>query len=344
MINLQARRVFITQVNSYFGAALADYLLNQGCQVAGFVDESSENSVYFDLLNIPGRIALTFGRLSEANSVSAALESSLSEVIIHLGVLGSLSSSKVNPQKIFTESVESTVGILENLRNTGTIRGLIYISSDKVYRSTNDQGQYHNQSLTETAALAASDFTTTARLLAENILDSYRLNVFPSEKFHLHKIRLVTLRLGGGFGAGDLSEGSLIHQICRSLLFQEALVVKNPSSLRSWTYLQDQFLGIAQAMSLILEGKKLNFAYNLSSPGQSSVADIVRILEKISGKVANSNIPSTPLASVSRHREQNSELATQELLWSPAFSLEKALQETFKWYKEFYSARKSDIL
>lgn len=344
MVNLDQRRVFISQVNSYFGAALADYLLRQGCQVTGFVDETTENSAYFDLLNIPGRISLVFGKLSDSNSMSMALEDSFSEFVIHLGVMGSLSSAKVNPQNIFTSSVESTVGILENLRNTGTIRGLIYVSSDKVYRSKNDQGEYHTQALKETSALAASDFTTTARLLAENILDSYRLNVFPSEKFHLHKIRLVTLRLGGSFGAGDLSESSLVHQICRSILFQEPLVIKNPSSLRSWTYIQDQLLGIAKVMSLVFEGQKISPIYNLCNPGQSSVAEIVKVLESISGKVANSNISSTPLASISRHREQNSDLALKELQWQPETSLEKSLQETFKWYKEFYSAQKSDTL
>lgn len=344
MISLEDRRVFITQVNSYFGAALADFLLQQGCQVTGFVDESTENSAYFDLLNIPGRISLVFGQLSDSSSVNQALENSFSEIVIHLGVMGSLSSGKVNPQKIFVSSVESTLGILENLRNTGTIRGLIYISSDKVYRSTDDQGNYHTQSLTENAALAASDFTTTARLLAENIIDSYRLSVFPSEKFHLHKIRLVTLRLGGSFGPGDLSEKSLVHQISRSILFQEPLIVKNPASLRSWTYLQDQFLGIRNTMSLLFQGQKMNSAYNLCRPGQVSVAEIVSILEAISGKSANSNISTASLASISRHREQNSELAFKDLQWQPENSLEKSLQETFKWYKEFYSAQKSDTL
>lgn len=338
------QRIFITQVNTYLGATLADYFLSAGAEVIGCVVDKTENSPLYDLLNIPGRIQLFFLDTKNPEVLTQALNNSLASLVVHLGEVGSLISPKDGASDLLTESVQTNLAILENLRVTGTIRGLIYLGSDKVYRKKDADGNSIEGPLREESPLGASDILSTSRLLGENLVETYRHNFFTNEKFHLHKIRLVTLRLGGVFGPGDLSEASLVHQVSRSLLFGESLTIKNPNSLRQWTFVKDQVRGISKVAQKIFAGDKMSPVYNISSPGSFSVAEIIEKLSQVSGKVAEYSTSKSPLASVSRHREQNSELALKELSWAPENTLENALLETFNWYKEYYSTQKSDTL
>lgn len=339
-----AKRIFITQVNNYFGSMLADHFLQKGDEVVGFVDIDSESTPIFDHFNISGRCSLVYGDLADKVQIKDLLAGSMADLVVHQPAIGSLASSRVDAEKAMTTSTNSTLAILESLKTTASIRAVLLVSSDKVYRNSESSGSSGDEYLSEFSVVEPSDYTTTARLLAENILETYRKNEFPTKKFHLHKIRLATVRLGGALGPGDLNADSLVHKLCRSLLFGETISIKNPNSLRQWTSIVDQINGVDLLVNAMLAGDKISSVYNLSADNNMTVLELLKLLEVVTGKNANYSTGEKLLASLSRHKKINSQLACQQLGWTPENTLEKALLEAFNWYKEFYSAQNSATL
>lgn len=330
----------MTYPTSFLGAWVVRTLLAEGAQVFGFGEAPQTTPNLFDLENLGQKISMTFGDLKDESSLRQALQFAEADVLLHLGETGLLRDSEARPVETFANATLGTANLMELLRETGSVRSVVVVSSDKVYQRKADSAAY-----SESDSVAAGAILPTAKLCAEFIALSYRQSFFAPEKYNKHKIALATARIGAAIGGGDFTTQALLPEIVKSFVANEIFEIRNPQSVRPWIHVQDQVRGLLLlAQGLFEKGPKLAPSYNLGPAECNSVGEVARLAAESWGENASSLLRLELKPTPSVHGELNSERAAKDLGWTTQYDLKKSLKETLQWYKEFYSSGKSAIL
>lgn len=334
------KRVFVTYPTSFLGAWVVRTLLAEGAQVFGFGEAPLTTPNLFDLENLGQKISMTFGDLKDESSLRQALQFAEADVLLHLGESGLLRDSENRPVETFANAMLGAANLMELLRETGSIRSVVVVSSDKVYQRKVDVAAY-----SENDSVGAGAILPTAKLCAEFIALSYRQSFFSPDKYNKHKIALATARIGAAIGGGDFTTQALLPEIVKSFVANEIFDIRNPQSVRPWIHVRDQVRGLLLlAQGLFEKGPKLAPSYNLGAAECNSVGEVARLAAEVWGEQASSLLRLELKPTPSVHGELNSERAATDLGWTAEYDLKKSLKETVQWYKEFYSSGKSAIL
>ncbi|WP_413578479.1 CDP-glucose 4,6-dehydratase [Bdellovibrio sp. HCB290] len=328
----RGRRVFITGHTGFRGSHLALALKQAEALVFGFSLPPSTNPNFFEVANIGQGINSTFGDVRDALALKAALEYSEAQVVFHLAGGGGLRDSWDRVSDTYSSQVMGTVNLLEALRETATVRAMVMLSSDKVYRAQAQSG-----AATEDSPLAGQAPAATAKACTDLILESYLQGVFAPEKYNKHKIALASARMGSVIGGGDFATESFIWQLAQAAQAGLDLPLKNPDSIRPWMHVDDSINALtALAEALFEQGPKYSGEWNfgVGAAHQLSVGQAAEIFKAKYLGAAIQKFQTTTKGSV--HGLLNCEKATTQLSWQPQVSAEQALERVSDWYKNYF--------
>lgn len=326
----QGKRVFVTSPTSFLGAWTCLSLTYLGAQVFGYGEASSEAVSLFDVSGLAQKISMTYADIRDEKSLSDALNFAQSDIVLHLGELGFLFEEDRKSPELIAKSVVGTANLLELLRETASVRAVVVASSDKVYTRPAMEPS------AEGSSLGAYEILPTSRLCAELVTLSYRHSFFNPEKYNKHKIALATARLGAGVGGGDFALKSFMREAVESVRGGEAMVLRHPSSMRSWIHVLDQVRGLLLlAEKLIERGPKLSPTYNLGSSSMATVGDVLELVKRSWAGSTEGVVLSSQSTSI--HGTMNSELALQDLGWQAVLSVEESIKAAVAWYRAYFS-------
>ncbi|QLY27019.1 NAD-dependent epimerase/dehydratase family protein [Bdellovibrio sp. KM01] len=327
----RGRKVFITGHTGFRGSHLALALKKAGAEVFGFSLSPSTNPNFFEVANVGQGMSSTFGDVRDGTALKASLEFSQAEVVFHLAGGGGLRDSWDKVSETYSSQVMGSVNLLECLRETATVRAVVFLSSDKVYRPSKTE-------LVESDPLAGGAPAATAKACVDLILESYLQGVFAPEKYNKHKIALASARMGSAIGGGDFSPESFIWQLAQANQAGLDLPLKNPDSIRPWMHVDDAVSALRTlAQGLLEQGPKLSGAWNLGV-GTSHQMSVGQATEIFKAQYRNSSVKEFTLASKgSTHGLLNSEKALNQLSWQPHVSVEVSIQKTADWYKQYFA-------
>lgn len=327
----RGRKVFITGHTGFRGSWLALTLQNAGAQVYGFSLSPRTSPNFFELSNVGQKMTSTFGDVRDQASFQSALEYSEAEIVFHLAGGGALKDSWDDVQTVYQSQFLGTLNLLESLRMTATVRAVVVLSSDKVYRQSAEPHQ-------ESDSLGGSSPAATAKACSELLVESYLSGVFSPEKYNKHKLALATARVPAVIGGGEFALDSLVWQMAQACQAGLELPLKNPQSLRTWMHVEDLIAGLVTlAEGLVQNGPKLSGAWNFGAgvDHQATVGSFVASFAKYYGVSQHSE----PLqaGSLSVHNTLNTEKASSKLQWRPQVSLEETVAKTAQWYRNYFS-------
>lgn len=330
----QGKRVFITGHTGFRGSHLALALQKAGAIVFGYSLAPATTPNFFEVANVGDGMTSTFADVRDAQSLNSALDFAQAEVVFHLAGGGGLKESLDKIPEVYSTQVMGTVNLLESLKQTATVRAVVVLTSDKVYRVNIAQNSY-----TEDDALAGNSPISAAKACAELVVQSYLNSVFSTDKYNRHKISIATARMGAVVGGGDFEENSLVYLLAQAAQGGGDLPLRNPNSQRSWLFVDDAIQGLlALAEKLIEKGPKAAGPWNFSAGagGILSVSEFKNaFMESFRGvKAAELDLVNK---GVSTHGILNSQKAETELGWSAKYSPIQAAQNCATWYKKYYS-------
>ncbi|UYL08310.1 GDP-mannose 4,6-dehydratase [Bdellovibrio sp. SKB1291214] len=328
----RGRRVFITGHTGFRGSHLALSLRTAGANVFGFSLSPSTNPNFFEVANVGQGMNSTFGDVRDVAALKAALEYSHAEVVFHLAGGGGLRESWDKVAETYSSQIMGTVNLLECLRETATVRSVVMLSSDKVYRPLPGHAAVEEDPLTGSAPAA------TGKACADLILESYLKGVFAPEKYNKHKIALATARMGSVVGGGDFSTDSLIWQLAQATQSGLDLPLKNPESIRPWMHVDDAVNALMTLGQALLDrGPRASGAWNFGV-GVDHQLSVGQMAEAFRAEYRGGNAAEYKLqTSGSVHGLLNSEKARTELGWSLKDSLAQAISKTAVWYKGYFA-------
>lgn len=322
----QGKKVFLSSPTSFLGTWTALALKFQGAEVFGYEEaKPSSERTFFDLANLGSKISLSFSEAGDRNALRQVLEYAQADVVIHLAEV-----NHTEPYDILTRSVMGTAALLDLLRQTASVRSVVVVSSDKVYRVPAQQ-----QSLSEEDPWGPREMGPAAKLCSELVALAYRHNYFNPEKYNKHKLALATLRVGSGIGGGDFAPKSLMYQCVQNFSAGLALDIRHPQSVRPWIHVLEQVGGILLAAEKLYEkGPKLASTYNLGACEVHSVASVIEAFHRewgAPGRTFGSPDTLTP----SLHAVLNNKLAKKDLGWQPQWTLQQSLKLVADWFKAY---------
>jgi CDP-glucose 4,6-dehydratase len=264
----------------------------------------------------------------------ALLERTLGEyeikTVLHLAAQTIVKVANQNPVPTFRANIEGTWNLLDACRriNTakhsgGAIESIVMASSDKAY------GEQKVQPYTEDMPLQGRHPYDASKSCADLIAQTYA---------HTYGLPVVITRCGNFYGGGDLNWNRIVPGTVRSLFRGQRPVIRSDGSMvRDYFYVEDGarvylLLGRKLAEDKSLVGRALNFS-------NESQVTVLELVEKIAAAMGSDLTPDVRNEATHEipHQCLDATRARTELGWTPAFTLESALDRTIDWYRAFLS-------
>jgi CDP-glucose 4,6-dehydratase len=323
----EGKRVFITGHTGFKGSWLASWMQLLGANVTGFALPPDGRGSHFEQLGLEKRIRHIEGDLRDAAGLSRAMSAAKPEFVFHLAAQPLVRRSYAEPKYTFDTNIGGAVNLLEAVRECGTARVLIYVTSDKCYRNTESQQGYR-----ETDELGGDDPYSASKACAELVFASYQASFFNTPG----SVRAASVRAGNVIGGGDWAADRIVPDCIRALLKNEPIPVRNPHAVRPWQHVLEPLSGYIALAAALYRDDCYRGSWNFGPSHQShrTVGELVDTLLEFWGAGSKVMAPQTerPLKETS-FLYLNCDKAIRDLGWEPVLTFRESLRETVDWYR-----------
>lgn len=329
------KTVLITGHTGFKGSWLALWLESLGAKVIGYgLDPPTDPSV-FHATGLSKRIIDIRGDILNYDKVFGTIKKNRPEFIFHLAAQPLVRKSYENPHDTFNINVMGTVNILESVRLCQNPVTCVCITSDKCY-----DNQEWSYAYRENDPLGGYDPYSASKGAAEIVISSYRKSFFTSGKEN-SLISLSSARAGNIIGGGDWAEDRIVPDCIRALSKGDPVEIRNPHAIRPWQFVLDPLFGYLWLAVMMKEYPKVYAeAWNFG-PYHSNSVDVQTLTEKILKEWGDGKWKRISQHENALHEAQYLRLDTAKSMmrlgWKPVYDIDKAVQKTIEWYKQFYS-------
>ncbi len=297
-------RFLITGGAGFIGTALANRLVADGHDVR-VIDDLSRG----DQTRLSPRVSFTRGDVNDIPGLWTLLHEV--ECVYHLAARVHVPESLQYPREYNAVNVGGTVSVLEAMRDAG-VRRVVLASSGAVY------GEQPSQPVREDATPQPGSPYAVSKLAAE-----YYVRTIGA----LWGIETVCLRIFNAYGPGQPLRASfppVIPSFLQRVITGGSVIVHGDgANTRDYVYIDDVVDALAAAATAPGVDREV---INVGSGVETSIADLVRLIEQVTGKDAQRIISKTS-PGVSRLRADLSK-ARAKLGYAPRFTLEQGLRRT----------------
>ena len=255
------KRVFITGDTGFKGAYLARILRIFGADVTGYALDPPTDPSVFALTGLDGEIRHIKGDVRDFERMRAALSDARPEVVFHLAAQPIVRESYRIPRETFEINIMGTVNLLEAVRETGSVRSVVNVTTDKVYQNLEERRGYR-----EDDPLDGYDPYSNSKSCSDLVTHSYRSSFFGESG-----PAVSTARAGNVIGGGDFAKDRLIPDCVRAAMRGETIILRNPDSVRPVQHVLEP-LGVSLLIAAAQErDRSLAGAYNVGPGPEDAV-------------------------------------------------------------------------
>ncbi|MFS8055584.1 CDP-glucose 4,6-dehydratase [Rhizobium sp. BR 317] len=325
---LAGKRILVTGNTGFTGGWVCLWLKSIGAAVTGYSLRPETSPSLFNA--IADDIDTTFGDICDYGQLADAVFRVEPDIILHLAAQPLVRRSYAEPLRTFLVNAQGTAHVLEAARNVKSVRGVLCVTTDKVYKNNEWTWPYR-----ENDALGGKDPYSASKAAAEMVIQSYAAS-YPNE---LGKgPAIATARGGNIIGGGDWSEDRLIPDFVRAVMNNDRLTLRYPDATRPWQHVLALVQGYLMIMAGLLSKDPARYAraWNLGPHDvkQYSVRDVLTLMS-VSWQRPDLTFMEEPLPEA-RALALDSTLARNELGWMPVWDTEQGVRETARWYRQYY--------
>jgi len=326
--------VLVTGHTGFKGTWLTLLLEQLGVPVVGLSLPPEDGSLY-RRLNREGKIEEIYADIRNFESVNRFITEKQPAVVINMAAQPLVMASYTNPRETFETNVLGTVNVLDSSFATKSVKAIIAVTTDKVYRNDNSGTQFN-----ENDPLEGKDPYSASKVGTESVVTAWD-NIWKQSSSH----RICSARAGNVIGGGDYSKDRIVPDIIRGLRSNSEVTIRNPKSTRPWQHVLDPLLGYMYAAEALISDvgiKNVNFGPTEESLSVERLVQLAKIEfgEGISFMISNDD---SQAKLESELLDLDSTLANSILGWWPKWDQEDAIRRTFTWWKEVLSGSLSAL-
>jgi CDP-glucose 4,6-dehydratase len=292
------RRVLVTGHTGFKGRWLTLWLGALGAEVTGFSRREG-------------------GDVADAAAVRAAVARSRPEVVFHLAGLATVALGYEDPAAVYTVNVVGTANVLQAVRESGGVRAVVGVTSDKCYRV---QGE---RAYREDDELGGYDPYSSSKAAQELVIGAFRDSI---------GLPVASVRAGNVLGGGDETRGRLLPDLIRAARTGEAMEIRAPEARRPWQHVLDPLEGYLLVAERLSADPSFATAFNFGPVEEPhTVAWIAeRVRDAWPGGIAlrSSERPARREEAIP---SVDSTRARERLGWRPPWDLAAAIDATVEW-------------
>ena len=318
------RPTLVTGGTGLLGGWLVKRLLSLGADVICVIRDSVPQS---ELIRsgLIDRVKVVRGDVCDRVFLERVLGEYEIDTVMHLAAQTIVGIANRNPISTFETNIAGTWQMLEACRHSPTVKQIVMASSDKAY------GDCDTLPYLETTPLRGLHPYDVSKSCADLIAQSYG---------HTYKLPVAVTRCGNFYGGGDLNWNRIIPGTIRSILSNESPIIRSDGSfIRDYIYAEDGAAAyILLAEQLATNPSLFGQAFNFSNETQVTVLDLVnRIIKLMSSDLHP--IVQNQASNEIQHQFLDATKAKEVLGWTPEFTLDRGLEKTIAWYRNFIGGK-----
>lgn len=311
-MEIKCKKILVTGGAGFIGGHLVEKLIALGAKVF-VIDIIIDPKSYFTQNQLEKKCKFSFVDIRNKKKVEDFFSKNNINYIFHLAAEAIVEEAFTNPYDTFETNIMGTINILEAVRESKSIKGLIAASSDKAYGKT-------QKAYTEESPLRGDHPYDVSKSAMDLICQSY---------FKTYKLPVVITRFGNVYGEGDLHFDRIIPGICKAVINNETLKIRSDGTyVRDYIYVKDVVDGYIELLKNI--DKVFGEVYNFSSSDNLSVVNLIKVAEKSLGKKVKYNILNNAKNEIPYQHLDDSKI--RKLGWENNYSFTSTLPKIIEWY------------
>ncbi|WP_455577465.1 NAD-dependent epimerase/dehydratase family protein [Anaerosinus sp.] len=302
------KKILITGGAGFIGSHIIEVLQKENCEITVL------DNLHMGLKeNVPERVRLIELDIRDKGVIDI-FEQYQFDVVLHLAGQTMVNVSVDDPFYDADVNIMGTVNILESCRKTG-VKRVIFSSTAATY------GNIEEVPIREEFSVNPLSFYGLSKLTVEKYLKLYH---------DLYGLEYVILRYANVYGErqGDGGEGGVISIFTKKIAKDESFVIHGDGKqTRDFVYAGD----VARANWYAANTEYCNTIYNVSTNSETSIRELVDLLESASGKTIDRQYGERREGDIYRSVLDNSKIVTN-LNWRPMINLQEGLKRTYDYF------------
>lgn len=315
------KRTFVTGATGMVGAWLVKELLAQEAYVVALVRDADPQSELFRSKAIK-KVTVVNGALENLWDLERAINEHEVDTVFHLGAQTIVGTARRFPFQTFEANVRGTYNLLEACRlHQSFVKRVVVASSDKAY------GDQIHLPYTEETTLQGRYPYDVSKSCSDLIAQSY---------FHTYALPVAIARCGNIYGGGDLNWNRVVPGTIRSILKGERPIIRSDGTfIRDYIYVKDAAQAYLRLAEHLADSAIQGQGFNFSVGKPMTVLEIVGVIQKLMQAEHLQPIIQNTAKGEILSQYLSSEKAGRLLKWEPTCGIEKGLEDTISWYREF---------
>lgn len=254
----------ITGHTGFKGSWLALWLAQRGHTVSGLALDPVSGSLFEAASVASGLTHDLRVDIRDAGATLASVRKISPDVVFHLAAQPLVRESYRDPRFTFETNVMGTLNVLEAVSQTPSVKALVVITTDKVYKNIDQVEGY-----VESDSLGGDDPYSSSKAMADLLTQSW-VKSFPG-------VPTAVARGGNVIGGGDVSKDRLLPDLFESFASGAVTSIRNPGAVRPWQHVLDCLNGYIVLSEALLAGQGAG-EWNIG-PGRESFVSVGEVAD-----------------------------------------------------------------
>jgi len=316
----KGKTVVVTGHAGVKGSWLSLWLKHLGAKVIGIGHPPKSGESHYKTLP-----QFTFYRDIKADLLFIMREiySAKPDIVFHLAAKAIVARTFKEPEETFRNNVMGTAHLLELCRTCPSVKGVVAITSDKVYKS-----REWNYAYRENDTLGGDDPYSTSKVCVEHIIECYRKS---------YGMNIATARAGNVLCGGDWAEKRLLPDVVRATIKKEPVIIHTPNATRPFQHVLEALQGYLLLGQKILQGEDVNRAWNFGpTEGEMTVLAVLERASLIWPDI-RWEVDSEPTHKFMVYLLKLDSTESRKLLgWKQVWDTRRAVMEVVRWYRTYH--------
>jgi CDP-glucose 4,6-dehydratase len=316
-----AVRYLVTGHTGFKGAWLSLLLHQAGHEVCGLALDPEPGSLF-----LKSRVAEVLADdvrcdVRDGVSTRAAIKGLAPDIVIHMAAQPLVRASYADPRWTMETNVMGTLSVLEGVSATPSVKALVAVTTDKVYRNVGQRAGY-----IESDALGGHDPYSASKAMSDILTTSWTDSFGPCHT--------TIARAGNVIGGGDISADRLFPDLMASFRDGRVAQLRYPEAVRPWQHVLDCLNGYVALADATLAGTAEG-SWNFGPDPEAfrTVGEAATAAAGFWGGGASWSAQSGDHPHEADLLTLDSSRARQELGWRDVLDFESAVRSTVEWSK-----------